>query len=320
MTRPLKWLHYATMSPPPDIDTLREGARQLVRELKVVSGCGLLPEVSLSECHVLLELDRRGRLTASDLSDILVLEKSTVSRVVQRLIKRGWIQRSTCTQDRRRLPLELSQDGRRQVQDLDGRADAEVGLALEFLPAEAPAQIAASLKQYARALSYARLSEPFTIRPIQPEDDGAVAHIITAVMTEFGAVGEGYSINDPEVRAMSTAYAGQRSAFYVVTRDNGQVLGCGGVAPLDGGDAGTCELRKMYFLPDLRGTGMGTRLLRRCLDTARELGFQRCYLETLGWMNHARHLYRKFGFTDLDAPLGSTGHSGCNRWMIRELA
>ena len=81
----------------------------------------------------------------------------------------------------------------------------------------------------------------------------------------------------------------------------------------------TCELRKMYFLPELRGTGMGIILLELCLEMAREKSFRRCYLETIEAMKEARRLYRKHGFTHLDAPMGNTGHSACNKWMVKEL-
>lgn len=122
------------------------------------------------------------------------------------------------------------------------------------------------------------------LRPITENDIGVVAEIIRGVMTEFEAVGIGYSINDSEVDDMFAAYSPQGSAFYVVEVDN-QVLGCGGYAPLTGGDRETCELRKMYFLPELRGTGMGARMLTFCLQEARKDGFRSCYLETLHSMD-----------------------------------
>jgi putative acetyltransferase len=156
------------------------------------------------------------------------------------------------------------------------------------------------------------------IRPIRQDDNPTVAAIIREVMTEFGAVGENYSIADPEVDAMHEAYPAPTAVFFVVERD-GQVLGCGGMGPLQAGPADVCELRKMYFLPELRGAGMGTKLLDVILEAARQAGYQRCYLETLGNMTDARRLYLKHGFKPIDSPLGATGHSGCNTWMIRDL-
>jgi putative acetyltransferase len=159
---------------------------------------------------------------------------------------------------------------------------------------------------------------PYVLRPIRPEDDPAVARIIRTVMPEFGAKGPGFAINDPEVDAMCAAYAPPRAVYFVVEAD-GAVVGGGGVGPLAGADDGTCELRKMYFLPAARGLGAGKALLAKCIDEARARGYRRMYLETLTGMDAAQRLYDRFGFAKLGAPLGATGHFGCDRWYALDL-
>jgi putative acetyltransferase len=163
-----------------------------------------------------------------------------------------------------------------------------------------------------------RSATAFRLRPIEAGDDAAVAAIIRSVMPEFGATGEGFAINDPEVDWMHRAYAAPRSAYFVVERD-GVVEGGGGVAPLEGGDADVCELRKMYFLPSLRGLGAGAAVMARCLEAARGFGFRRCYLETLCGMDAAMRLYERTGFRRIDGPLGATGHGGCNTFYLLDL-
>ncbi|WP_256645081.1 GNAT family N-acetyltransferase [Thermomonas paludicola] len=157
------------------------------------------------------------------------------------------------------------------------------------------------------------------IRPIHPDDDAAMAAVIRTVMPEFGATGSGFAIADPEVDWMSRAYAEPRHAYFVLERD-GRVLGGAGVAPLAGGDAGTCELRKMYFLPEARGSGAGAAMMTRCLEAARSAGFTHCYLETLTGMDAAMRLYERSGFRRIDRPMGATGHGGCNRFYLLDLA
>ena len=162
------------------------------------------------------------------------------------------------------------------------------------------------------------MTPDWTLRPIATDDDTVMASIIRAVMPEFGATGEGFAINDPEVDWMSRAYAGPRAAYFVIER-GGEVRGGGGVAALEGGPTDVCELRKMYFLPALRGLGAGAALMQRCLDAARERGFRRCYLETLCGMTDARRLYERSGFRLIDAPMGATGHGGCNTFYLLDL-
>ncbi len=166
-----------------------------------------------------------------------------------------------------------------------------------------------------------------SFRPIEPRDDAAVAAIIRQVMTEHGASGPGFAIHDPEVAAMSAAYLPPRAGYFVIEDVPGagcdgerrQVVGGGGFAPLAGGDERTCELRKMYFLPHLRGRGLGRALLAHVLDAARRAGYARCYLETLASMQRARRLYEAAGFTRLCGPEGATGHFGCDAWYALEL-
>lgn len=164
----------------------------------------------------------------------------------------------------------------------------------------------------------------FRIRPIEARDDAVVAAIIRSVMPEFGATGSGFAIGDPEVDWMQRAYSEPRSAYFVVERidahGNGAVEGGGGIAPLVGSGPGTCELRKMYFLPGLRGLGAGAALMARCLDAARGFGFEHCYLETLAGMDAAMRLYERSGFRRIDAAMGATGHGGCNTFYLRDLA
>ena len=164
----------------------------------------------------------------------------------------------------------------------------------------------------------ADLASDVSIRPIEPRDDAAMAAIIRTVMPEFGADGPGFAIHDAEVGAMHAAYARPRCAYFVVERA-GVVIGGGGIAPLENGEPDVCELRKMYFLPAARGIGAGSAMMQRCLEAARAAGFRRCYIETLTGMDAAQALYRRSGFSALCAPMGGTGHHGCDRFFIRDL-
>lgn len=176
------------------------------------------------------------------------------------------------------------------------------------------------------SLAPATLPQPFTlrdgrqavIRRIRREDNPQVAKIIRTVMPEFGAVGPNYSISDPEVDAMFEAYQEPQSAFLVIEHEK-RLLGVGGLAPLDHGEPGQCEIKKMYFLRDVRGQGIGKHLFSLLLEMAKDMGFTLAYVETLTQMHAANALYRNFGMKPLAAPLGNTGHCGCDTWYAMKL-
>lgn len=156
------------------------------------------------------------------------------------------------------------------------------------------------------------------IRKIEKKDNIAAAQIVRAVMTEYGAVGEGYSIEDPEVDYFYEHYSKEGHAFFVIENE-GALQGVAGIAPLKGGEAGVCELQKMYFLPALRGKGMGKVLLGKCIAEAQFMGYQQMYLETLASMVAANGLYKKYGFEAQNNACGSTGHGGCDTYYIRTI-
>lgn len=162
------------------------------------------------------------------------------------------------------------------------------------------------------------MSEGFTIRPIEQGDNPMVAQLIRAVMPEFGASGPGFAIHDPEVDAMCGAYSIPRAKYFVIVK-NGKVFGAGGFAPLKGEEQDTCEVRKMYFYPELRGLGFGRKLLDRILAEAKLEGFKTCYLETFGTMTDAHRLYEKAGFQRISKAMGCTGHHACDIWYQKSL-
>lgn len=157
------------------------------------------------------------------------------------------------------------------------------------------------------------------LRLIRLEDNAVIADIIRKVMTEFQTVGPGYSINDPEVDQMYEAYRDPATSRYFVLEVDERIVGGGGIGPLANGEEKVCELRKMYFLPIARGRGWGRKMMDRCLAAARELGYQKCYLETVERMESANRLYKKMGFETLCSRMGDTGHDGCDTYFVKDL-
>lgn len=301
------------------IKKIRQHIRELVRELNILDGQFQDTGFSYSECHVLFELNEHKLLNMMELSELIQLNKSTVSRIVGKLIDQGHVQIIPRPDDKRQKCLSLTEQGLAAVTTNNCRSDDQVAAALGLL--DEPEREAAihGLRLYARALRHSRQQADYEIRPVEKKDQEQVARLIRSVMTEFGAVGEGYSILDPEVDHMYEVYQAPGSAFYVIAKGD-EILGCGGVAALAGGEAGTCELKKMYFYPAVRGLGLGKRLLTICVEKAAELGYRYCYLETVARMWQANLLYQRMGFRKIDGPMGCTGHNSCEAFYVKELS
>ena len=105
----------------------------------------------------------------------------------------------------------------------------------------------------------------------------------------------------------------------MVENEDRKVVGGGGIYPTDGLPEDTCELVKMYLLPEVRGTGLGGSIISKCFESARSFGFKKVYLETMPELKLALKVYERFGFEYLTCPIGNTGHFGCDLHMIKEL-
>ena len=300
------------------VSQIRQHSRQLVRELDIVKGAYMGSGYTFSQCHVLFELSSHNSLTLMELADILLIDKSNTSRTVKRLVGLELVSAKKVTSDNRQKLFSLTAKGEQALLAITQLADQQVQKAIENLNEDQQHLVIQGMQLYAGALRKKRLQSNYQIRRIQKKDNAPVARLIRDVMTEFQAVGKGYSIDDREVGDMYSNYRDKRSCYYVITLDD-TVVGCGGIAPLTGGSKGTCELRKMFFLPQTRGLGLGRRLLILLLNEARKRGYKKCYLETLDRMWQANELYKKNGFELLDGPQGKTGHCSCDRWYLLNL-
>ncbi|MEX1384383.1 GNAT family N-acetyltransferase [Lutibacter sp.] len=158
----------------------------------------------------------------------------------------------------------------------------------------------------------------FIIREIIAEDNPKIAKAIRSVLIEYGVPKVGTAYADTILDTLSEAYTDKNSVYFVIEKD-GKIFGGAGIKKLDNYEGNICELQKMYFMPEARGIGLGSKMMDICLQQAKNFGFEKCYLETLPYMEEARKLYRKVGFKDLNERLGDTGHYSCNLWMLKDL-
>lgn len=156
------------------------------------------------------------------------------------------------------------------------------------------------------------------IREIQKQDNQQIAAVIREVFIADNFPKTGTAFADKQLDFMFEAYDKPRATYFVVEVE-GKIVGGAGVSQLENSTENICELQKMYFLQDVRGKGIGSQMIQKCLEKAIELGYEKCYLETLPEMLAAQSLYKKMGFEYLCAPLGNTGHTTCPVWMIKML-
>ena len=158
----------------------------------------------------------------------------------------------------------------------------------------------------------------FDIRKIEKKDNLFIKKILINVMNEYGVPSDGTALADVELNHMYESYLFDKHIYYILNIEN-KIVGGAGIAPLKNSDKNICELQKMYFLTVARGKGLGSLMIKKCIDFASKSKFQYCYIETMHNMIKAQKLYKSYGFEFIESPLGNTGHSSCPVWMLKKL-
>ncbi len=157
-----------------------------------------------------------------------------------------------------------------------------------------------------------------TIRKIKPEDNVILATIIRTVFEELDAPRLGTVYSDPTTDNLFELFQRAKACLWVAEID-GEIVGCCGIYPTVGLPADCTELVKFYLSAKARGRGIGRELMNRSIVSAKEFGYSSIYLESLPAFGDAIAIYEKQGFKTLTAPMGESGHSGCDVWMVKEL-
>ena len=162
------------------------------------------------------------------------------------------------------------------------------------------------------------ISPDLIIRNIALNDNEAIAKLIRAALTEFGANKPGTVFYDSTTDHLFELFQ-IPGAIYYVAELNGKLVGGAGIYPTEGLPEKTCELVKLYLNKDARGIGLGKQLLLKSMQWAKENGYEQVYLESMPELSKAVSIYENVGFKKIHHALGNSGHDGCDIWMIKNL-
>ena len=290
------------------IEPVREASRQLVRELGFMNESLAGTELSPSAVHALLEIEAHEGITARILSEILRLEKSSVSRMLRKLILSGDVLDEPGDQDGRERKLSLSAAGRRRVAAIHAFAREQVERALHRLSPEQCTTVLDGLRLYAGSLAaksagYAPVPPVRIVAGYRP---GLIARI-TEMHALYYARASGFG------QAFESVVAGGLADFcgrlarpgndvWSAIRDDGVI----GSIAIDGEDLGSGIAHLRWFIVEgaVRGGGTGRRLLSAALDFADENRFEETHLWTFAGLAAARHLYEAHGFVCVEERSG----------------
>ncbi|MBP2643212.1 MAG: transcriptional regulator, MarR family [Firmicutes bacterium] len=132
---------------------LRESLRIMVRKLGILdreeaSCCG----ITLSQSYTIVEIGRAGTMSVNLLTEHLGVDKSTVSKSVDKLVNNGILVRDTDPEDRRSVILSLSNKGQTVFEEIEKRTVAYFEEVIAALPNDKCEQVIESLQYLVQAL------------------------------------------------------------------------------------------------------------------------------------------------------------------------
>lgn len=291
------------------VDDIRAASRVLVREFGFMGGAFAGTDLPPSAVHALIEIEACDGISARDLGGILRLEKSSVSRMLSKLVTSGDIIEKPDKEDARTKRLSLSAAGRRRVAAIHAFARAQVAAALEQLPSDRHRVVRDGLHFYAAALA----TKPAAQDPAPKVEivagyrPGLVARI-TEMHANYYAREAGFGQRFETVVAGGLAAFCDRldapvNAIWTAVQD-GRIVGS---IAIDGEDYGPSISHLRWFIVEdgLRGRRVGRRLLESALAFSDARGFVETHLWTFAGLDAARRLYDMNGFVLAEECIGN---------------
>ena len=290
------------------IEQIRSHSRRLVREFGYLEQTVADSDLSGSAVHAIVEIAARPPMTAKQLSHLLLLEKSTVSRMLRGLIGKGLLCATPMPDDGRSKGLMLTDQGHRMLARIETHAVAQVEQALTTTPRAQTKAIETGLGLYADALARARQGRSETMHAqVREGYVPGLCGLIIKLHAQYYSTLVGFGLPfETKVAAdmaefLSRVESPANATWYV------EKAGCvvGGVS-IDGEDLGDNIAHLRWFILDdaMRGSGLGNGLMRAAVEFCRGRRFDEVHLWTFRGLDAARRLYEKYGFSLVEEQQG----------------
>jgi DNA-binding MarR family transcriptional regulator/GNAT superfamily N-acetyltransferase len=243
----------------------------------------------LGEARLIYEIGHDGAELRA-LRARLELDSGYVSRLLRSLERQGLVKGEAAAGDGRVRRVRLTAKGRREVAELDRRADAVARSVLAPLSAAQQARLIAAMTEVER------LMRASAVRIAAEPSDSADAR--WCVDQYFRELGRRFDAGFDPARSISadahelTPPAG----VFLIARLGGRPIGCGA---LKAKERRIGDVKRMWVAAEARGLGIGRRLLAALEAEARKRGLETLRLETNRSLVEAQALYRRAGYREV---------------------
>ena len=247
---------------------------------------------SLTEARIIFEIGKTDTCTANQLCSILDIDRSYMSKIINKFEKQQLVNRTICSTDNRNIEIHMTDKGKAVLHELEKNANRQIEeLILKLNNAEWEELINGIrvVKKY-----FSRATKSIKIRPYREDD---IPYVIDRQLSLYEAernfttdIWKKYLTQG--VLALVERFDSEKDCIFIL-ECNGSPAGWVAITHTKDNMA---QLRYFFLEPELRGLGVGTDLLNKALSFCREKKYSHVFLWTVSAQEAARILYKKAGF------------------------
>ncbi len=290
------------------VEGFRKSSRDLVREFGFLSKTIAESDLSGSAVHALIEINQIDKITAKDLAVNLVLEKSTVSRLIKALINNNYINQNRSESDAREKYFSLTDKGNKKLQQINNFAKDQVINAVSPFNKKEQRDILSGLQRYSAALKISRTQGSNNANYSKVENtnldihngycSGVLGRIIELHACFYNRlIGFGSFFETTLAQGLADfipRLENQKNELWYV-KDTTRIQAS---IAIDGEILGSNKALLRWFIVDssISGQGLGKKLLAEAIQHCIDEGFTEVQLWTFSGLDAARMLYEAQGF------------------------
>ena len=247
---------------------------------------------SLTEARILFEISKTDICTANQLCSILDIERSYMSKIINKFEKKDLIKRRKCGKDNRNIEIQLTEKGMTVFHDLNNRANKQIEDLLEKLNIEDCEKLLNGIRTVKRY--FTKATKNIKIRPYEERD---ISYVIDRQLSLYESerqftteIWKKYLTQG--VISLIENFNPDKDCMLILECD-GNASGCIAITHTE---ESVAQLRYFFLEPELRGLGAGKNLLDTALNFCREEKYSHVFLWTVSAQESARKLYKNAGF------------------------
>lgn len=293
-------------------EKIREFNRFYTNIIGLVNQTILESSYSLAEVRVMLEIDKSGICSATDLTKMLTIDAGYLSRMLNHMEKEQLLTREKSSTDRRAQTLTLTEKGKTTFHKLSDASTQQIIDLLNALPDSRQEKLVNHMHAVKDILTK-QISGEISIRTGKPGDLGYIAYrhgVLYDLEYQLEPIFEAYVLES----LLKYARSSQDGTIWIA-ENNGQVAGFIAIIRTD---EELAQLRWFLIEPEYRGIGLGRRLMSTAMEYCREKQFKKVFLWTFKGLDAARTLYKSHGFTLAEQVPNDTWKLGVveERWEL----